>query len=423
MSSSSDESKRSSAGSSHPAARFDAAFARLEGTLVPVARVLGDAPVVVALRSALPWSFVGLLVGFAAFLGFAEHGSIVARAVHAFSRTRLVLTIDCAFTAMALTLVVVLAVMTARRANYPRALFIGTVFVAFVLALPQPKIFNFEAYARLLGASGLFLAIVVVSLAAGALSIGRVRAGPVGMAGGAAVLIALALGAAFAHFSLAAVLAAAIAPLGTLGDSFFALFVIAILQAMLWIVGIHGPALLAAVVTPVYLRLQFENTAAFTSHTVLPHIVVVSTFLFVFPGGAGATLPLAAWLARSRLPRLRRIGLATLVPGLINTNEPLILGLPIVFNPYFAIPFVLAPALLVCTTYFAMATALVGKPIYYVPSSIPTLVSVVLCTLDWRAAILAIVNIALAGVVYYPFVRIYERSESARTAAEAAPAA
>jgi PTS system cellobiose-specific IIC component len=422
MSSSSDESKRSSAGSNHPSGRLDAAFARFEKTLVPIAHVLSESPVVTALRTALPWSFVGLVVGFVAFFAYAEHGTLVERAIDAFSRKRLTLTIDCAFTAMALALVGVLSAMTARRATYPIVLFIGTVVVAFVLALPQPKAFNYEAYARLLGASGLFLAIVVVSIAAGAFSIGRRRAGSVGMIGGAAAVVVVAGIAFLAHFSLASVIAAAIAPLGTLGDSFFALFVIAIFQAMLWIVGIHGPALVAAVVTPVYLRLQVENTAAFANHTALPHIVVVSTFLFVFPGGAGATLSLVLWLARSKIVRLRRIGLAALLPGVFNTNEPLILGLPIVFNPYFAIPFVLAPAVLVCTTYFAMAANLVGRPISYVPYSIPTLIACIAATLDWRAGVLAVVNVGLAGAVYYPFVRIYERAERAREANGAAAA-
>ncbi len=376
---------------------------------------MGEAPVVLALRSALPWSFFGLLAGFVAFLCFAEYGNLLARLTHAFSREHLVLTIDCAFTAMALVLVVVLAVQTALRGAYPRPMFVATALVTFVLALPQPKVFGFESYARLLGASGLFLAIVVVTLTAGAFSIGRVRAGPMGMVTGAVVLLAAAALAALVHFSLASALASAIAPLGTLGDSFGALLTIALLQACLWMVGIHGPALLAAVVTPVYLRMQFENTAAFAHHLALPHIVVVSTFLFVFPGGAGATLPLALWLARSRIPRLRRIGIGSLVPAIFNTNEPLILGLPIVFNPYFAIPFVLAPALLVCTTYVAMAEHFVGSPISYVPSSVPTLVSVIVATLDWRAAILAAINIVLAGIVYYPFVRIYERSELRRS--------
>ncbi len=82
----------------------------------------------------------------------------------------------------------------------------------------------------------------------------------------------------------------------------------------------------------------------------------------------------------------------------------------------------LAPAVLVCTTYFAMAANLVGRPISYVPYSIPTLIACIAATLDWRAGVLAVVNVGLAGAVYYPFVRIYERAERAREANGAAAA-
>jgi PTS system cellobiose-specific IIC component len=265
-----------------------------------------------------------------------------------------------------------------------------------------------------LGASGLFLAIVVTLLTAGALSLARRRFGPRGVWVGAVTVIGIAFAAFELHLSLARALGLAIEPLGNLGDTYLALLVITMLQAALWLVGIHGPALLAAVVTPIYLKLQFANTAAYSHGAPLPHIVVVSTFLFVFPGGAGATLPLALLLLRSKSARLKKIAYASLGPSLINTNEPLILGVPLVFNAYLAIPFLIAPGVLATTTFLAMKARLVDAPAFYVPSSIPTLVSVVLATFDWRAVLLALVNIGLATLIYAPFVQIFERSELAK---------
>jgi PTS system cellobiose-specific IIC component len=178
---------------------------------------------------------------------------------------------------------------------------------------------------------------------------------------------------------------------------------------------------LAAVVTPLYLTLQSQNSNAYAHHQPLPHIVVVSLFLFIFPGGAGATLPLAALLAISRVPRLRTVGRLTLVPALFNINEPLLFGLPVVFNPVLAVPFVLAPVVLATLTYAAVAGGWVGRPIFYFPSSIPTLISTYLATLDWRACVLVVANIAIACAIYWPFVRAYERQELhlAETAAAA----
>src|SRR6202035_2511085 len=109
-----------------------------------------------------------------------------------------------------------------------------------------------------------------------------------------------------------------------------------------------------AIVTPIYLALQSQNSEAFAHGTPLPHIVTVSTFLFVFPGGAGATLPLVLLLLRSKIKRARRVALASLVPTIFNANEPLMFGLPLVSNPYLSVPFVLAPLALAVVTWFAI---------------------------------------------------------------------
>jgi PTS system cellobiose-specific IIC component len=155
--------------------------------------------------------------------------------------------------------------------------------------------------------------------------------------------------------------------------------------------------------------MQMQNTHAFAVHAPLPYVVVVSLFLFVFPGGAGATLPLAALLAISHVPRLRRVGRATLLPALFNLNEPLLFAAPVVFNPHLALPFIGAPLVLATVTYAAVATGLVARAAFYVPSSVPTLVSTYLATQDLRAIALAVLNIAIATLIYYPFVRAYER--------------
>jgi len=387
----------------------------VERRVEPYAQRFGNAPAIVALREALPYSFGGLIAGLLGFLIFAEHGSLVARFKHAFSTGRLVLTIDVGFTTMALVLIVALGVVLARRVHFAWWLFVPTTLGVFALSMPHPGAgATYEIYSRALGAQGLFLAIVVAMLTTGAFSLARKNLGERFTWVGAPAILLVAFIAFELHLSLAHALGVGLEPLTTLGDTYTALLVISLLQSALWLVGIHGPALLAAIVTPNYLKLQFDNTAAALAHHPLPHLVVVSTFLFVFPGGAGATLPLALLLLRSKSGRLKKIAYAAIAPSLINTNEPLILGLPLVFNPYLAIPFLAAPATLVTTTYVAMKIGAVAWPAYYVPSSVPTVISVVLATVDWRAVVLVVFNIALATAIWFPFVRVYERAELAR---------
>jgi cellobiose PTS system EIIC component len=430
MSLSSAESKRSSAGSETGPAVGAAVpqlptgngfVARLERAVAPYAHRFADAAAVKALRESLPVAF-GVVVAYLAALWFFS--PFVDWAQY-FAHLRDGIGPGFALASIVMTLV--LSYRLAVRLRYPLVPMVGFALAVFWIALPRDAIAElvqfvathgqagWGAFARTLGASGLFTAILVCLATAGAIAAGRRRFGPIAgsIVGGLALCAVAGLLSAL-NFSIAGLIASAIAPLATLGDSFVALALITAIEAMLWLVGIHGPALLAALVLPVYLNLQLQNTAAQQHHDPIPHIVVVSTFLFVFPGGAGATLPLVALLLRSRVPRLRTFAYATILPSLINVNEPVIFGLPLAYNPVLAVPFVLAPVVLACTTYAAMALNLVGKPLFYVPSTLPAFVNVFVATLDWRDLVLVAVNLAIAAAIWLPFVRVYERSEAAR---------
>jgi PTS system cellobiose-specific IIC component len=281
--------------------------------------------------------------------------------------------------------------------------------------LPPGSLASFEAFAANLGTSGLFTAIVCCLAVAAGIELGRARlGGQRGVVLGALAVCLFAALLAAVHVSLGALLDALVSPLGRLGDTFLALFLITGIETALFLFGVHGPALLAALVLPVYLRFQFHNTAAWVHHEPMPYLVTVSTFLFVFPGGTGATLPLVLLLLRSRVPHLRRMAFATLVPSVFNVNEPLIFGLPIVYNPILGLPYVLAPLALVGTTYAALAFGLVRRTIYYIPTPVPMFLNVFLATLDWHAIVLLAINLLVAGLIYFPFVRMYERTELAR---------
>lgn len=364
-------------------------------------RRVGELPFFVAVREALPWSFAGLLV---AFGGVLASQLSVPEALG----LRVAAALLPAFGVMAGVLAVLLPIRLARAAGYPLTPVLLAGAGCFALALPRPFGPNVIAYLHALGASGLFLAMLACGAVA-ALASSLRRSGAAAPWIAAAIALALFAALAAAHVSIADGIAAAMRPISRLGDTYGALVAIVLVQTLLWTAGVHGPAMLATVVTPVYLTMQMQNTHAYAAHAPLPYIVVVSLFLFVFPGGAGATLPLAALLSVSRVPRLRRVGRVTLVPALFNINDPLIFGAPIVFNPYLVVPFVGVPLVLATVTYGAVAAGFVSRAAFYVPSSVPTFVSTYLATQDVRAIALAAVNVALAAVMYYPFVRAYER--------------
>ncbi|HEX3670722.1 MAG TPA: PTS transporter subunit EIIC [Candidatus Cybelea sp.] len=376
-------------------------------------RRLGELPFVVAVREALPWSFIGLAAAFVAILalqlrtGAPQSASLGLRIASALLP---------AFGVMSAALVVVLPIRFARAARYGATALLAGSIGGFLLALPRPFGPDPVAYLRFLGASGLFIAILSCGITGAWIAIARRRLSPA-IADYAGALLAIGTFAALAaaHFSLPGAIAAAMHPIARLGDTYLALIIIVAIETILWTAGVHGPAMLAAIVTPVYLTMQMQNTHAFTVHAPLPYVVVVSLFLFIFPGGAGATLPLAALLALSRVPRLRRVGRATFLPSLFNLNEPLLFAAPVVFNPHLVLPFVGAPLVLATVTYGAVALGFVSRAAFYVPSSVPTFVSTYLATQDVRAVVLAAINVALATAIWYPFVRAYERHVAAQT--------
>ncbi|MBV8245297.1 MAG: PTS sugar transporter subunit IIC, partial [Candidatus Eremiobacteraeota bacterium] len=317
---------------------------------------------------------------------------------------------------MAIALGAILPVRLARRLGLP-ALFAALVTLAgFALSPPAMPEKSVVAYFHALGASGLFLAIVLGLVTCGAMTLARriIRPETLADAVAGAVVVGLCALSFLLHASLANAIAALLHPLTFLGDTFSALVLITLVETLLWTAGIHGPATLAAVVTPIYLVLQQQNATAFSEHAALPHIVTVSTFLFVFPGGAGATFPLMLMLATSRVGRLRKVGRIGLVPAIFNINEPLIFGVPIVFNPFLSVPFVLAPAVLSGVTYAAMRLGLVDRPSAYIPSMVPSVIATYLATLDWRAVVLVGFNLLISAAIYLPFFRAFERYEAAR---------
>jgi PTS system cellobiose-specific IIC component len=384
----------------------------IEASLVPRIRAFSESPEMLAIRWGLPWSFAGLGAGLPIFMLLRPSGSLLDRFSHSFG---------AAFGVMSALLVILLTVDLARRRAVPVWLALPTALTAFVLSLPYGETTSFVDLATALGSSGLFLAIGVALIDVNVLRLTRRRLGNVtGSVVGGAAIVGTAVFLLSRGISLALELDRLIEPMGMLGDTLTALLVLTFVETLLWTVGIHGPALLAAVVLPVYIKLQLENTEALAHGQPLPHIVTVSIFLFVFPGGAGATLPAVLLLLRSKVKRIRTVAFATLVPSIFNANEPLMFGLPVVLNPTLGVPFVLAPLVLALITYYATALGWVARTAYYIPSTIPIPFNVFVATRDWRSLVLIAVNFSVSLLIYAPFVATYERLEKRRESDQAA---
>lgn len=191
----------------------------------------------------------------------------------------------------------------------------------------------------------------------------------------------------------------------TLTNSWLGLMVIYFLTQALWVVGIHGANIIFAFVNPIALANMTANVNG-------GNIPLAGEFsnMFVVMGVSGSTLGLTIFLAYlAKSEQLKAIGKAALVPGIFNINEPLIFGLPIIYNPYIAIPFFLAPMVAATIGYFAISLQFVNPVIAQMPWPSPIGIGAYLGTAgDWRAVIVALICGLASFLVYLPFIRIYD---------------
>ncbi|HBT48633.1 MAG TPA: PTS cellobiose transporter subunit IIC [Caldanaerobacter subterraneus] len=203
-------------------------------------------------------------------------------------------------------------------------------------------------------------------------------------------------------------------PLMHLGSTLPAIILAILVAQLLWSVGIHGQAIVEGIMAPIWISFAEQNAAAKAAgEIVLPHIATLQFFqIFVQIGGTGTTLALALLLLfTTRSKQLKAVGRAAIGPGLFNINEPITFGMPIVMNPIMIVPFMIAPILVALITYFAMALNIVGRPYALIPWTTPVLISGFLTTGDWKAIVLQIINFAVAGAVYYPFLKLWDNKK------------
>lgn len=196
-------------------------------------------------------------------------------------------------------------------------------------------------------------------------------------------------------------------PLLGLSQGYIAVFIIVLLVHVLWFFGLHGTNIMGPVLQSIYGVAMVENTNAYQLGEAVPYKWVAGSFeAFVWPGGAGVTLMLLiAILLFSKRADYKTVGKLGIGPGLFNINEPVMFGLPIVLNPLFIIPFIVAPLVTATIAYFATTLGLVAPVVVNVIWVMPTILSGFLATGgDWRAIILTIINLAVALLIWAPFI-------------------
>lgn len=233
---------------------------------------------------------------------------------------------------------------------------------------------------------------------------------------GAVILTTTWLIRSVAGFDVSAALLSLFEPLtNILGNNLLGVLLPMFLIHLLWSFGIHGMSIVGAVVRPMWLIMLDENAKALadgTAATKLPYIAPEQFYQWtVTIGGAGATIVVSVlFLFFCKSKFLKEVGRFSIIPGIFNINEPMIFGAPMMLNPYMFIPFNLVPLVLTIVSYFAVKLEMVNGftvlPTWTLPAPIGGYLS---AGNDWRVVVLIVINTLIAFIIYYPFVKAYDK--------------
>lgn len=184
-------------------------------------------------------------------------------------------------------------------------------------------------------------------------------------------------------------------------------------SSLLWFFGIHGSDVLEEVSQSIFAAGMEVNAAAIAAGSAPTEIFTKTFFdVFVLMGGCGASLCiLLSILLFSRQKGTRGLAEISVLPMLFNINEPMVFGLPIVFNPILFLPFLLTPMVLTLTSWAAMSLGLVPVARTAVEWTTPILMGGYLATDSVAGALLQVFNLVVGVCIYRPFVLLHDREK------------
>ena len=177
-------------------------------------------------------------------------------------------------------------------------------------------------------------------------------------------------------------------------------------ESLMWFFGIHGGGVMEQVMTLVFTPANLDPTA-----------IVSRTFLdtFALIGGCGTALSLfIAMLLFEKRKESRAILGTVALPILFNVNEPLVFGLPIIFNPILVIPFMVTPLVSITIAYLATVIGFMPITTTEVAWTTPIFISGYAATGSWRGAFVQLIIVVVGVLIYAPFVKMMGRTDAAK---------
>ena len=190
------------------------------------------------------------------------------------------------------------------------------------------------------------------------------------------------------------------------------LFIIILVCRAFWFLGIHGDLIIKPVRDPFLAAALAANVAAVAAGQT-PSSPITYGFWVAF-----VVLPvsLAIFLVSKR-EDYRAVAKVAIGPALFGISEPMVFGLPLVLNTTMLIPSILSVMLCSGTALFASTIGFMPCNTVDVAFGTPVLLSALIGH-GWQGVVVQIIGLALATLVYIPFMIVANKQAEAEQAAQ-----
>lgn len=193
----------------------------------------------------------------------------------------------------------------------------------------------------------------------------------------------------------------------------FPIVAIAFLVPFFWFFGVHGGLIVGTLTGSLLQANSFDNAQLYRAGRLTiangAHVVTNEFYNnFINLTGSGITIGLVIFtLIAARSAQMKSLGRLELVPGIFNINEPFLFGMPIVMNPFLAVPFFLTPMVVAISTYIVIKTGIV-PPLngMSAPWTTPAVISGFLIG-GWKMTIWQACTLVISILIYWPFAKKY----------------
>lgn len=184
------------------------------------------------------------------------------------------------------------------------------------------------------------------------------------------------------------------------GNNFFTAILFLTAVHSLWFLGIHGGNIFIDAI----------SSATISAGCLVSGNIFTKKFFntYIYLGGYGATLGLLiALLLTVKKSTENRLAKVSVIPSLLNINESIMFGLPVIFNPYLLVPFIATPIILTFITWIAISLNWVPLIVRDIDWTTPIFISGYVGSGGSMAAVvMQAINLAISVAIYIPFVKL-----------------